>query len=196
MIEKLSLKLVRKKIVAFLVLTFLIVIFPPPSLSFLWYCLGTIFFTISCMVFSLKYRNAVIYLFYYAGAWMIFFLLSLRFWNLAFELSYKLFLGLLPGFVLAVLIPFINRDVSEYFFLAQAKPNKTTLLLTAVIWIIATFVVGFLWNMMGIMILQIQNKLILPVLLGFLLYTAVLVGLYSGSYLYVSGRFQHWLENS
>ena len=133
MLEKLDVKTIISKIAAFLIFTFLIFIIPPPSINFLILSLCVTTLTLLLMVVSLKERNPKLYLIYHIGTFTIFFVLGLRFWDISIGLSIKMLICLIPGLVLASLLPFINPSLSERLYAAQWLSCSRNLLLLSVL---------------------------------------------------------------
>ena len=192
MLEKLDVKTIISKIAAFLIFTFLIFIIPPPSINFLILSLCVTTLTLLLMVVSLKERNPKLYLIYHIGTFTIFFVLGLRFWDISIGLSIKMLICLIPGLVLASLLPFINPSLSERLYAAQWLSGSRNLLLLAVLGLANIIIVIILWQLFGVV--EVKNIQLTPFgILGFLFYLLQLMGMQSGVHTYVNGYLQHWL---
>lgn len=192
MIEKLSPKLITTKIIAFLVVTLLIAVFPPLSLSFLSISLITAAITIILMIYSLKQKNAGVYLLYFLGSIMLFFLWGLRFLDISIGISFYLFASLSPWILLAALFPYINFDASELLYLAQAIQSGKAILLMVTILTGIALITTFTWKNMGIINLFTNSNVF--TIVGLLFYLVTLLCIHNGFHMYASGRFQHMLD--
>ncbi|MFN8411657.1 MAG: hypothetical protein U0Z26_04650 [Anaerolineales bacterium] len=194
MLEKLNVKTIVSKIVAYLFLIFFIFILPPPSISFLILSLSVVILTLLLMVVSLKKRNAKLYLIYHIGTFTIFFILGLRFWDISIGTSFKMLICLIPGLSLASFLPFINPSLSERLYAAQWLSGAKNLLLLATLGLANIIIVTILWQLIGVV--EVKNIPLMPFgILGFLFYVIQLMGMQSGIHSYVNGFLQNWLNS-
>ena len=190
--EKLNTKTIVSKIAAYLLIIFFIFILPPPSMIFLFLSFGIAIFTMLLMIISLKQRITKLYLIYHIGTFTIFFVLGLRFWDVSIGMSWKMLICLIPGLILASLLPFIDASLSERLYAAQWFSGSTNLLLLAVLGLANIVLVLILWQLFGV--IEVKNIPITPfAVLGFLFYIIQLMGMQSGIHTYVNGHLQYWL---
>jgi hypothetical protein len=192
MVEKLNTKTITSKIAVYLFIIFFIFILPPPSLSFLFLSSSVAILTLLLMVVSLKQQNTKLYLNYHIGTFTIFFLFGLRFWDISIGMSWKMLVCLIPGFVSASTLPFINSGLSERLYAAQWFSGSTNLMLLAVLGFANIAFVLILWQLYDV--IEVKNIVFMPsAILGFFFYLVQLMGMQSGIHTYVSGDLQYWL---
>ena len=192
MIEKINTKTITSKVVAFLFIIFFLVIFPPFSVSFLCFALSFGIITIFSMIYSVKQRNAAVYLIYYLGTNTLLCLFGLRFWNLFIGLSYKIIASLIPGFLFAALFPFFNKVTSESLYQMELKLNRKSILMFLLIGVANVIVINILWKTLGV---KITGNLSSTIIISFLCYIVAWVTIHSGFHMFMSGRFQNWLDH-
>lgn len=193
-LEELSLKTILTKIVAYFFVTLIILMIPPASFSFLLPCIGISTITVISLIFALRQSSPKLYLLYYLGSVLLIFLLGLRLMEISVGLSWILMVGLLPGFAIAIFLPFTSKGTSEFIYREQVTPQTKVGQKILILTLSSLPVLGVLGMTIGRTVFFTKGSLF-PLLGGAAFYLTTISMVHSGFQMYTSGRFGDWMKS-